>query len=242
MQWVTTGKGVVHSEMFPLLKDDAPNPFELYQLWLNLPAAKKRSPPEFVMLWDEKVPRVRKDNGLGCAEVRVVAGAFDGVQPLPPPVNSYAAQPEADVAIWLVHLEPRASIKLPAMQSDKTARMLYVHGGGAVSIDGRTVTDGNGFKQEKNDRLTITNGPKHTDVLVLQGVPIDEPLVQRGPFVANSQQELQNSMLEYQRTQFGGWPWPSDSPVHAHDDPRFAIHGKGQPKEYPDKEAAKAAA
>lgn len=233
MQWVTTGRGVVHSEMFPLLRDDAPNPFEMYQLWLNLPAAKKKVPAEFTMQWDEKIPIVRRETGQGCASVRVIAGSFDGVDPLPPPKNSYAADKEGDVAIWLIEMEPRSAIKLPAMNTDKTERMLYVHKGGAASIDGQTVTDGNGFKQTKNDRLTITNGPKHTTILVLQGVPINEPYVQRGPFVTNSEQELNQAFAEYQRTQFGGWPWDSDQPVYPRDEPRFAIHGKGQQKEYP---------
>ena len=56
-QWVTAGKGIVHSEMFPLLDKSGPNPVELFQIWLNLPAADKLVDPHFSMLWSDTVPR-----------------------------------------------------------------------------------------------------------------------------------------------------------------------------------------
>lgn len=229
-QWVTAGRGVSHSEMFPLVHKDKGNTFELYQIWLNLPSAKKLSPPEFWMLWKEKTPIVRRENNYGVATVRVMAGKFDNVEPAPPPVNSYAADPESDVAIWLIEMEPRSSIKLPACNLDTTQRLLYVHQPGAVvDISGTAVSDNNGFLQEApKERLTITNGPKPARILVLQGVDIGEPVAQHGPFVMNTQKELEEGFAEYRRTQFGGWPWPSDQPIYPATDPRFAKHGDGK--------------
>ncbi len=57
-QWLTAGRGIVHSEMFPLLDVEAPNPLELFQIWLNLPAESKLADPHFAMLWEHDVPRV----------------------------------------------------------------------------------------------------------------------------------------------------------------------------------------
>ena len=87
-QWLTAGKGVVHSEMFPLVDADGPNPLHLFQIWLNLPAADKLVDPYFTMLWDEDIPKVRHTDDEGRATtVTVIAGALDGVQPLAPPPN-----------------------------------------------------------------------------------------------------------------------------------------------------------
>ena len=62
---------------------------------------------------------------------------------------------------------------------------------------------------------------------MLQGPPIGEPVAQHGPFVMNSRAEIQQAFADYQRTQFGGWPWPADDPVHARDAGRFAKHIDG---------------
>jgi len=66
------------------------------------------------------------------------------------------------------------------------------------------------------------------EILVLQGRPIGEPVAQQGPFVMNTRQEIQQAFVDYQRTRFGGWPWPSDDPVHPRDATRFARHADGR--------------
>jgi len=104
VQWLTAGRGVVHSEMFPLLDTAAPNPLELFQIWLNLPAADKMTDPYFTMLWDHDIPRVTAPG----VDVSVIAGRLGTVDAPPPPPNSWANRPEADVAIWLVRLDAGA--------------------------------------------------------------------------------------------------------------------------------------
>src|SRR4051812_16196465 len=100
VQWLTAGRGIVHAEMFPLLEREAPNPLELFQIWLNLPAADKLVDPYFTMFWDGDVPVVRTVDADGRAtEVTVIAGALGDVTPPAPPPDSYASRPEADVAI-----------------------------------------------------------------------------------------------------------------------------------------------
>jgi redox-sensitive bicupin YhaK (pirin superfamily) len=111
VQWLTAGAGVVHSEMFPLLDREGPNPLELFQIWLNLPAADKVADPYFTMLWREDIPVVETGTG---ASVTVVAGALDGHRPPAPPPDSWASRPEADLAIWVVSLDAGGEWDLPA--------------------------------------------------------------------------------------------------------------------------------
>src|SRR6478735_1416504 len=101
-QWMTAGKGVQHCEMFPLLYTDKDNPLELFQIWLNLPARNKMVPAHFTMFWSAEIPRlVTKDEAGRTTEVATVAGQLEGAgAPLPPPPDSWAAQPGSDVAIW----------------------------------------------------------------------------------------------------------------------------------------------
>src|SRR5687768_12944654 len=129
-QWLTAGRGIVHSEMFPLLDDGAPNPLELFQIWLNLPAEDKFAEPHFAMLWDGDTPRVRHTDADGhVTEVTVIAGTLDGHVPPAPPPRSWAARADADVAIWHIKMAPGAHWTMPAAQGPETVRTLYVFEG-----------------------------------------------------------------------------------------------------------------
>jgi redox-sensitive bicupin YhaK (pirin superfamily) len=242
VQWVTAGRGVSHSEMFPLVNEDKTNDFELYQLWLNLPSWNKLAPPNFEMYWNEKVPVITREGPRGTARARIIAGQWDSTKPLAPPSASWAHDPVNDVAIWLIEMEPHSSIKVPAPNYDDTKRMLYVHGTGArVDISGTVVGENSGFEQEAPDTLTLTTGASPAQILVLQGKEIGEPVAQHGPFVMNTREELAVGFAEYRRTEFGGWPWGKDDPVWPRDTPRFAKFGSGK-KEYPEGEASATAA
>src|SRR4249920_3334445 len=93
VQWLTAGGGIVHSEMFPLLDQNGPNPVELFQIWLNLPRSDKLVEPHFSMLWDAEIPRVTHDEQGRRAELTVIAGALEGRVPKAPPPRSWASRP-----------------------------------------------------------------------------------------------------------------------------------------------------
>ena len=76
--------------------------------------------------------------------------------------------------------------------------------------------------------VAITGGPYGAEALVLQGRPIGEPVAQYGPFVMNTKAEIEQAFADYRRTGFGGWPWPTDDPVHDRDAGRFARHADGR--------------
>jgi redox-sensitive bicupin YhaK (pirin superfamily) len=228
-QWLTAGAGVVHSEMFPLLERNAPNPLELFQIWLNLPSADKLVPPHFTMLWSGDIPRRSFVDAAGRAtEVTVFAGGLEGQRAPSPPPHSWAARADADVAIWSLRLEPGASWTLPAAANEHSTRTLYFFHGPALRVDGRRFDEHAAIVVRSNQAARLEAGEDVTELLMLQGRPIQEPVVQHGPFVMNTRAEIQQAMLDYQRSGFGGWPWPSDDPVHAREAGRFARHADGR--------------
>src|SRR5574343_1614809 len=115
VQWMTAGKGVQHSEMFPLLHTDKENPMELFQIWLNLPAKSKMVETHFKMIWNEDVPRFTDiyTNGK-TIEVEVLVGKLGDHSASTPPPNSWAADDKNAVAIYNIQLEPNAEWTLPA--------------------------------------------------------------------------------------------------------------------------------
>ena len=227
VQWLTAGNGIVHAEMFPLLEKDAPNPLELFQVWLNLPAADKLVAPHFSMLWNESIPRstVVDTNGKS-TEVAIIAGRLGAVSAPPPPPKSWAARADSDIAIWTLKMAPGARFTLPAARVG-TNRTLYFFRGSRLKVFERAIV-GASMIELLDGEASLENGPDESELLLLQGRPIGEPVVQRGPFVMNTAAEIPKAFNDYRATQFGGWPWPSDAPVNGHDGTRFARHADGR--------------
>jgi redox-sensitive bicupin YhaK (pirin superfamily) len=229
VQWLTAGAGVVHSEMFPLLNQREPNNLELFQIWLNLPAASKMAAPYFTMFWDNAIPRKRLPGSQGRGVVvTLIAGALDGLQPLAPPPHSWAAREEADVAIWSIAMEAGAVWTIPPAGHLETLRTLHLFAGAGLRVGGRLVPGPAAVQVRADQPLTIEAADGPAEILLLQGRPIGEPVAAHGPFVMNTRAELEQAFADYRRTQFGGWPWPVDAPVHAREDGRFARHADGR--------------
>jgi redox-sensitive bicupin YhaK (pirin superfamily) len=227
VQWVTAGRGIVHSEMFPLMDRNGPNPLELFQIWLNLPRGDKMADPYFTMLWNDQIPRqVIHDAAGRTTEVTVVAGKLGEVTPPAPPPNSWAARADADVAIWTITMAPGAQWTLPPAAPGST-RTLYFFRGGGLKVAGHDVPSFHGVELRPQS-VALEAGDDEAQLLLLQGKPIAEPVAQYGPFVMNTRAEIQQAFMDYQRTQFGGWPWPSDAPVHSREEGRFARHADGR--------------
>ena len=232
VQWLTAGKGIVHCEMFPLVHGDQPNPTELFQIWLNLPAKNKMVEPHFTMFWNEAIARERFVDAQGrSSEVVCVAGALGNAHGLPPPPDSWASAPGSDLAIWTVQLSAGAHCTLPPAQGLGTRRQLYFFKGSRLQVGGQAVPPQSAIEVRANQALELVNGPDTAELLMLQGVPIGEPVAQYGPFVMNTQAEIQQAMVDYRRTQFGGWPWGASDPVHPGDKGRFAKHADGRVEE-----------
>jgi redox-sensitive bicupin YhaK (pirin superfamily) len=230
VQWMTAGAGLQHSEMFPLLKADEENPMELFQIWLNLPKKNKMVKPHFKMLWSEEIPIVEQVKGGGKSKIEVIAGSFNGHQAPKPPPDSWAADPANEVSILNITLDPGAEVTLPAVDA-KTNRMVFYYKGDTLRVDDQDMPEYHSAEVDAGQDLVLKNGQSESRMLVLQGMPIAEPVVQHGPFVMNSRQEIQEAFADYQRTQFGGWPWPRYDQVHDRDRGRFAKHADGRLEE-----------
>ncbi len=214
VQWMTAGKGVQHSEMFPLVNEAQPNPLLLFQIWLNLPARNKMVEPHFAMFWSENLPRVKEQDSRGNAiKVEVTAGTYGTTAALLPPPDSWAADPANEVAVWVIDLAPDAEWTLPAA-SPGLNRNLYFFEGDTINIAGSDIAVLNCISLRSDQVTAVRNGVKASRLLLLQGKPINEPVAHHGPFVMNTRQELVQAFEDYQRDHYGGWPWPRSDQVH----------------------------
>lgn len=228
VQWMTAGKGVQHSEMFPLLKEQEENPLVLFQIWLNLPKASKMVEPHFAMLWNEDIAVVSDtdENGLN-TKVKVISGKYKTTEAPSPAPDSWATDTANEVAIWTIEMEANAIWKIPAA-SNAVNRTLYLYDGDSISIEGEAVRSQYKVDLDGESEATVHNGDTPSKLLFLQGKPLNEPVAQYGPFVMNTNQEIQEAMSDYQKTQFGGWPWETSDHTHAKDKGRFAHHSDGR--------------
>jgi redox-sensitive bicupin YhaK (pirin superfamily) len=228
VQWMTAGSGLQHSEMFPLLDKNKPNPLELFQIWLNLPKAKKFAKPFYTMLWAEDIPMHKeKDKNGKLTEVTVIAGKIADVTASAPAPDSWASEPENEVGIWLIKMEANAQWTIPAAPLEVN-RSLYFYRGATITIGGVTIESYYSVDLLADQKVIIENGSKDAFLLLLQGKPINEPVVQHGPFVMNSAKEIQDAFNEYRKTQFGGWPWSRYDNVHSRETGRFAKYSDGR--------------
>lgn len=232
--------------MFPLLNKDGPNRLELFQIWLNLPRARKMAQPHFKMLWAEDTPTRLVPTEAGGApgtstRVTVIAGrgflpaeAEAGV-PAPPP-HSYAHEVDAsDVGIVTLTIGAGARYTLPpARRGSETRRKVFFYKGKELSVAGRAFGGHMGIELRADLPVELAaSGGGDVEVLLLQGVPIGEPVVQHGPFVMTSREEIMQAFADYQKDEFGDWPHDDDAPVHPRDRGRFAQHGDGKFEERP---------
>lgn len=223
VQWMTAGKGVQHCEMFPLLHQDKENPLELFQIWLNLPKKNKMVEPHFKMLWRDSIPKQIITSDGGKTEIEVIVGDLGtDLAPSPAP-DSWAYDKSNEVAIWNIKMDANAEWVVPKA-SEGINRTVYYYEGDDLSISGQTIPHYHAAEVASDQELKIKNGQGVSKLLILQGKPIEEPVVQHGPFVMNTKQEIQQAFDDYQRTRFGGWPWPRPDQVHDRLVGRFAIH------------------
>jgi redox-sensitive bicupin YhaK (pirin superfamily) len=169
---------------------------------------------------------VRDANGKA-TEVTVIAGQYADAAPNAPPPQSWASRAEAHVAIWTLRLDPFAKFTLPAAPAGAN-RKLYYFRGSSLKLGGFELAAQTGAQLRADVPAVLENGATESELLMLQGRPIGEPVVQSGPFVMNTRREIQQAYSDFRATRFGGWPWQSDDPVHGQEAAHFARHPDGR--------------
>lgn len=190
VQWMTAGSGLVHAELSPAAFKRDGGPMEILQLWVNLPARLKMTRPRYVGVQREGIPRIALPEGAG--HLNLVSGAFAGEVG---PIASLTG-----VFMSTVELRRDARVALPAPEGRSV--LLYVVSG-AVRIGGETVVDQWHLARFNDDGAAIMVEAQ-ADTLLLFGHadPIGEPVVARGPFVMNTEQEIQQALMDYQAGMF----------------------------------------
>jgi redox-sensitive bicupin YhaK (pirin superfamily) len=221
VQWMTAGSGVQHSEMFPLLHKDKDNTLELFQIWLNLPKKNKMVPPDFRMIWAGDIPHVKNDQ----IEVSIISGEYAETKFYQAPKNSWASDENNQVNILLVKMQKGAKFSYPS----KTGlnRSVYFFEGDGGLLNGQMISNKQAVFVEASAELEIISRGE-LEFLLLEAKPIGEPVVQHGPFVMNSKEEIHQTITDYQRTQFGGWKWQRDDMTHGPGTERFAKYPDGR--------------
>jgi redox-sensitive bicupin YhaK (pirin superfamily) len=228
VQWMTAGSGIQHSEMFPLLSKEKENTMELFQIWLNLPKRSKMVKPHFKMMWKESIPVItHKDKNSKTSKIELIAGSMIGKSAPTPPPNSWAANPANEVMILNIKMEGDAEFTLPKA-SKGINRTIYFYEGEGLNIFGAIIPKYNAIELHPDIETTLKAGNTNTSILLLQGKPIGEPVIQYGPFVMNTKEEINQAFDDYHKTKFGGWPWPKYDQVHPREKGRFAKHADGK--------------
>ena len=191
VQWMTAAGGILHEEFHSTAYARQGGPFEMVQLWVNLPRKDKLGPAGYQGITDAQIPKVALADDAG--RVRVIAGEFDGHRG---PANTFTP-----MNVWDVRLGAGKAIDLP--QPDGWTTLLVVLDG-TVQVNGEAV-----LRKAEVATLSVEGSGLHIEangdakLLLLSGEPIDEPVVGYGPFVMNSQQEIIQAIADFKSGKFG---------------------------------------
>ncbi|WP_447971087.1 pirin family protein [Nitrospira sp. M1] len=190
VQWMTAARGILHEEMHEREFTQNGGTLEMIQLWVNLPAKDKMGTPRYQEIVSNDIPVVPFGENSGT--VRVIAGEYQGTKG--------AAKTFTPINVWDIHLHTGQKIDLSLPDGFTTALLVLK---GAVVVNGASTLNRKELARfERNgDRLSL-EATSDATVLVLNGEPIDEPIVGQGPFVMNTQEEILQAMTDYRAGRF----------------------------------------
>ena len=192
VQWMTAGGGIIHSETPSAAQLEQGGRAHGFQIWVNLPARLKMTRPRYQELGAEQIPTAKTVDGL--ASVKVIAGEALGVRAA---IDTHTPIVYQD---WT--LEPGADVTL-ALDAAQRALVYVFQGSAAVGDAGTLVKDGQLAVLGDGDAVRLRGSSERSRLLLLAGVPLGEPVARYGPFVMNSERELQQAFQDYQSGRMG---------------------------------------
>jgi redox-sensitive bicupin YhaK (pirin superfamily) len=190
VQWMTAGAGILHKEYHEKEFSRTGGPFEMVQLWVNLPKKDKSAPAHYQAITADQMGKVKLPNNSGV--VNVIAGNFNEVKG---PARTYSPVNLFDIRL---KKEAEASVIIP---SDHNTAMLVVNG--SVEVNGQKATEHSFVLFGKAGEEITIKAAEESVLLLLSGEPINEPIASYGPFVMNTQKEIYEAMEEFQSGKFG---------------------------------------
>jgi redox-sensitive bicupin YhaK (pirin superfamily) len=191
VQWMTAGSGLLHQEYHDRAYAERGGPFQMAQLWINLPKAHKMDAPRYQAIVAEQMGLATLPDGAG--SVRVIAGEYQGVKG---PAKTFTP-----VNLFDVRLRRGGSVSFLFTASDNVAILIM---SGDVSINAKTkATTGDFVVFENTGDHVAIEAASDAHLLVLNGEPIDEPVVQHGPFVMNTEREIHEAIMDFRMGKFG---------------------------------------
>lgn len=191
VQWMTAAGGILHEEFHASSFARTGGSFRMVQLWVNLPARDKMSSPRYQAITTGEIPSVDLPDGAGT--VRVIAGRFRDVAG---PAHTFTP-----INVWDVRLNQGADVILDLPPGHTS--ILVVLSGGIVVNGNEPATDAEALLLDRDGVSVSISADTSTTMLVLTGEPIDGPIVGRGPFVMNSQEEIDQAMRDFRSGRFG---------------------------------------
>lgn len=190
VQWMTAASGIVHEEFHSERFARDGGTLEMVQLWVNLPAQQKMSPPHYQGIVDSQIPKVTLPDRAGA--VRVIAGEFQGTRG---PATTFTP-----INVWDLILNPNgsATLRLP----DGHTSMVVVQSG-AVQVNDKRLNASELALFERHGELVTLHAESAARILVLSGEPLHEPIVGQGPFVMNSRDQIRDAITDYQAGRMG---------------------------------------
>lgn len=190
VQWMTAASGLIHEEFHSEDFASKGGPFEMIQLWVNLPAKDKMAKPAYQGITAKEIPNIELANGAGIA--RIIAGAYEDVKG--------AAHTFTPMNVWDLNLKAGRRLSLTLASGHTTA--LYVLRG-AIKIGTHAIVASEMAVMEREGAELIADVTEDSVVLFLSGEPLNEPIVGHGPFVMNTRVEIMQAMQDYNNGKFG---------------------------------------
>jgi quercetin 2,3-dioxygenase len=190
VQWMTAGGGIIHEEFHSHEFTRRGGTIEMVQLWVNLPARHKMTPPRYQTLLDSQIPVVDLPGSAG--RVRVIAGEFGGAHG--------PAQTFTPMDVWDMSLSAEREARFQAVEGH-TLALVVLHG--KVQVNGAAAQEGNLVHFERQGTEVLIQAKADAVLVWLQGQPIAEPMVGYGPFVMNSETEIRQAIDDFNSGRFG---------------------------------------